>query len=596
MVMKIRHYLTYLISCLSFLCLLPGNADAQRFSVFGPDSRIPHNQFPLEKRFMWTPPVTKGGPVQSHKALVILAQFNDVYLSYTMDKFNNMLNQYGYKESDARDCAAKYLEDQFGYRFQIDLAGVVTVSKEQKYYGGNDPKTKRDSHVGTFIAEACTLADQQLEVDFSSYDEDGDGFVDHVFVFYAGEDEAQQSVNPNTGKRENEDLIWAHTARLKDTDYGSSLEFDGVKVDLYACASELYRLPSGMDTMAPIGTFCHEFCHCLGLVDLYDTDYELSGGIAAGTWGKTSLMDTGNYNMNGTTPPNLNAIELEILGIRMPEDLSVGNYNLLPLGTQGSKTYRILNPNDSTEYYLFECRDSTGWDSGIHGAGLLVYHIDKSPDIMMNSEVHGKSISSKERWEMYNEVNCCPGALVSGTGKVEQTKEKHQCADLVEADGRSDLNPTKQSLANIKGVFFPQVGVVAIGGEAAVKMPFWDGTFPNLAISNITCNGGSVSFKVTDVNSPLPPVPVDPPKDEDPLYIVVQYDAPLDHGLVPKGTTLTMYVSNTVGAKEEKWFFNNRAIGDPAAFKAESSGEIRAEIYRNDGNVDYVFKSIKVNQ
>ena len=38
------------------------------------------------------------------------------------------------------------------------------------------------------IIEACQLIDD--EIDFTKYDTDGDGVIDNVFVFYAGQSEA----------------------------------------------------------------------------------------------------------------------------------------------------------------------------------------------------------------------------------------------------------------------------------------------------------------------------------------------------------------------------------------------------------------------
>lgn len=56
---------------------------------------------------------------------------------------------------------------------------------------------------------------------------------------------------------------------LSLSDYGKVLQFDGVKVDTYACSCEL----NDQNKLDGIGTFCHEFSHCLDLPDLYDTSY-----------------------------------------------------------------------------------------------------------------------------------------------------------------------------------------------------------------------------------------------------------------------------------------------------------------------------------
>ena len=76
--------------------------------------------------------------------------------------------------------------------------------------------------------------------------------------------------------------------------------------------------------LCSIGTFCHEYSHTLGLTDYYDTDEGGSGGVAKGMWNVTALMDGGNFNDNGDTPPAYNALDREILGIGKPEQMKIG--------------------------------------------------------------------------------------------------------------------------------------------------------------------------------------------------------------------------------------------------------------------------------
>ena len=53
------------------------------------------------------------------------------------------------------------------------------------YYGAGDRHVVRYREL---VVEACTAAD--TTVDFSAYDRDGDGVVDHLFIIHAGDDEA----------------------------------------------------------------------------------------------------------------------------------------------------------------------------------------------------------------------------------------------------------------------------------------------------------------------------------------------------------------------------------------------------------------------
>ena len=201
---------------------------------------------------------------------------------------------------------------------------------------------------------------------------------------------------------------------------------------------------TGKYVLAGIGTFCHEYSHTFGLPDLYDTDYELSGGQAEALWRSTGLMDGGNMNNNGNTPPNYNAIDRECLGLGEPLMLTDGSHEIEPIDRDG--TYYRIDTGIPDEYFLLECRDNKAWDRHIGGKGLLVYHIDKSGNQAGKSDNYGKMLTAAERWNYYNEVNCRPD---------------RQCADLIEADpnvvgqargkGRS-FSPDDSQIA---AIFFP---------------------------------------------------------------------------------------------------------------------------------------------
>lgn len=583
--MKVGKIIPSLLFALLVFCggAAARNASAQvGWAVWSPYAKAPHNHFPLPRRYMWdgggvrTRGDMSSSPELPTKALVILAEFNDERFFYYGTVFRKMLLEEGYSSEGATGCAQQYFQDQLGNGFTITVAGIVRVQNDRHYYGENS-KTRKDLHIGEFVAEACLLAAAEpFNVNFSDFDQDGDGIVDNVFVFYAGEDEAQQP----EGK--NEDYIWAHCGSLSGGDYGKVLEVDNVKIDGYACASELFITSSGKSKMASIGTFCHEYAHSIGLMDMYDTDYELSGGTSAGLWRHTSLMDAGNYNNEGNTPPNFNAIERERLGLLTPKELSPGSYTVHPIGTKQAASFKVTNPADSTDYFLFEARSALqeGWDSYIGGSGLLVYHIDKSAVRAFPSETYEKDLSPLERWNFYNEINCRPD---------------HQCADLTEADGRNDKNPENSAYNDISGIFFPSGTASAIGHEANIKLSFWDGTQSTVTLSAISLkDDGTVTFSVSDAASPLPPEPTEPLKDEDPLYIIVQYSASVSGNVVTKGTVLDMKVSNSVGATSVEWFFDAVPIADPRAFTATSTGEITAVVSYGSGAKDCITKRITV--
>ena len=143
---------------------------------------------------------------------------------------------------------------------------------------------------------------------------------------------------------------------------------DGVTIDTYACGGEL----NGSGNIAGIGTMCHEFSHCLGYPDFYDTDY--SGGQGMFEW---DLMDSGSYNDDGYRPAGYTSYERWVAGWREPIKLvsTKASATCRPCKT-ADESYIIYNQGNRNEYLLLENRQKTGWDTDVPGAGLLILHVD----------------------------------------------------------------------------------------------------------------------------------------------------------------------------------------------------------------------------
>ena len=412
---------------------------------------------------------TKAEEPSVKHAIVILAAYSDVDFSYTRNDFVNMLTQDGYSVNGATGCAKEYFDNQFNgtIDFMFDVSSIVRLDNTRKYYGENDSYGD-DMRPAEMVRDACLKADD--EIDFSQYDDDGDGYADNVFVFFAGGDEAE-----NLSK---EEYVWSHAWYLSEADI--SLKLDGTTIDSYACTSELTKLRS-RNVMTGIGTFCHEYSHTFGLPDFYDTDYDDAGGWAAGLWLSTSLMDGGNANNNGNTPPYYNAIERELLGLTVPVPIvRNGSYTLEPIGTSG-QCYRLDTDTDG-EYFLFECRSADKWDKYIGGSGLLVYHIDRTESRM-------------DKWTFENTVNA---------------NATHQCADLIEADARVDYFNSEDEYydlsGSIKGVFYP-FGSESILQDNKPSLKLWNGRSSGISITHIEQNSdGSITFNVSGFDGEEPPL------------------------------------------------------------------------------------------
>ena len=155
--------------------------------------------------------------------LVILANFKDVRFEHTREEFESLLKEEGYSVNGATGSAKEYFDAQFGglMEFDFHVSDIVTLSRNRSYYGSNG-SDDNDKAPADMIAEACRLADDGI--DFSLYDDDKDGKVDNVFVFFAGEDEAEGADEDGGFYIRKHFVIVACGITVADTDDGSVLD------------------------------------------------------------------------------------------------------------------------------------------------------------------------------------------------------------------------------------------------------------------------------------------------------------------------------------------------------------------------------------
>lgn len=293
------------------------------------------------------------------KGLIILVQFaNKQFKAGSSAKalFQNVANTEGYSDNGFKGSVRDYFKAQsFGeFVLDFDVVGPYILDHNYSYYGQND-RNGDDLRPGEMIADALNAAD--ADVNFADYDWDGDGEVEQVYVLYAGEGEAS-STDKNT--------IWPHEWVLNEA-FGRSIKLDGVTLDTYACGNEL-----SSSSYDGIGTICHEFSHCLGYPDVYDTEYAGNYGM-----GGFDLMDSGSYNNDGFTPAGYTSYERWVAGWLQPTVLSSDTVvtGIKPLA-DGGEAFIVYNQGHPDEYYLVENRQKTGYDTYIPSAGLLFMHVD----------------------------------------------------------------------------------------------------------------------------------------------------------------------------------------------------------------------------
>ena len=328
--------------------------------------------------------------IGSPKSLVILVNFSDKSFITTDPEisFDNLLNQAGYSTNGGTGSARDYFMSSSYGKFSpdFDVIGPYTLPQNMAYYGTNDA-SGYDLKPEYMVIQACEAA-EAAGFDFAPYDTDGNNIIDNVFIYYAGNNEAEGA--PET-------TIWPHRWDINSSGYSGNKIFDGKTVNDYACTSEL-RGATGTN-MCGIGTFSHEFGHVIGLPDYYHTT---SAKASLETW---SIMDYGGYSNIGRTPPAYSAYDRFYLGWLTPQEINTpSDQTLLPLyqGTTqpantnqqayllSASTHNLTggNPNPK-EFFIVEYRKHTGWDtylgqdkysigtnSNIPSDGMLIWHID----------------------------------------------------------------------------------------------------------------------------------------------------------------------------------------------------------------------------
>lgn len=304
---------------------------------------------------------------QRHGLIILVnfadSKFNTSKFGPTQTLYSRIANEANYGENNFKGSISDYFKAQSGGQFLLDfdVAGPVTLPNGYSYYGQNDDDGY-DKRPKEMVKEACQVVDGS--VDFSKYDWDGDGEVEEVFVVYAGNGEHDTTNKPN--------LIWPHMDNLAN--YDEQLTLDGVTINTYACASEL----NGDKTLSGIGTFCHEFSHCMGFPDMYDTASD-GNNFGMGSW---DLMDYGSYNGDGYVPAGYSGYEKMVCGWTTPIELDKpmtvnGMERLADMG----QTYIIYNKGNRNEYYILENRQQSGFDKYLPGSGLLIERVDYDKDI-----------------------------------------------------------------------------------------------------------------------------------------------------------------------------------------------------------------------
>lgn len=316
--------------------------------------------------------------------LVLLADFKDCKFTVAdpVKNFDQYLNASGHGEGALKpfknDEGISHDEDMnYGsvaeyfycssmgkFRPVFDVAdGIVHLSQEVSYYGGDNSGNNGD-RMDRFIPEVINYANNNFNIDFSKYDSNDDGYCDLVYVIFAGQGE-------NTGGASS--TIWAKSS---STNIGT---FNGKRIGRYGVSCEL---ASNVQSISGIGVLCHELSHTMGMPDFYYT--YTNDAISDQGMEYWSVMDWGMYLPGwkknagaGTCPRSYTAWERSDMDwFEITPITSDGHYTLYPLNRSNGNAFKVVNPNNSSEYFILENSQQEEWCTALFGHGLQITHVN----------------------------------------------------------------------------------------------------------------------------------------------------------------------------------------------------------------------------
>ena len=297
---------------------------------------------------------------------VLLGKYSDVSTTYfNSSDFQNLL----FDNNPTGSMKEYYNEISYG-NFVVD--GDVSGWYNSSLTTGQAVQNTRQ-----YVAEIASLADPDL--DYGQYDNDGpdnipnsgddDGYADGLVVVYPG----CMSGNSN---------IWPHQSTLSSYEYvtnDASQNGGNIIVSTYMVCPELPGSGNCItDNICPMGVYAHEFGHVLGLPDLYDRDPSDGDSEGLGEW---CLMASGSWlGWYGDTPSHMSSWCKIELGWMEATSIA-SNQNNVSVSQLASTPFALKVWEDDyhwSRYFLIENRQQLGFDSQIHGPGLLVYHVDEN--------------------------------------------------------------------------------------------------------------------------------------------------------------------------------------------------------------------------
>jgi len=241
----------------------------------------------------------------------------------------------------------------------LDIDGSVlgwyTAWLPRFFYGNGRQSVWGLWGVKALIKEA--LRYYEPVVDFSQFDNDGDGVIDYFCVIWTG---------PNTGWGS---LWWGWCDTTKFFFGNDPFTVDGKRLGVFSWQPE-QRVRSD-NTVFTAQTLIHETGHALGLPDYYDYDGTKGPG---GGLGGFDMMDATQFDHNAFSKWMLDWIEPAVIinGAQTVTLRPADTYNDCVVIMPGQKPIALFSEFFMVQYRTF----GRGNDFFFPGSGLTIWHVD----------------------------------------------------------------------------------------------------------------------------------------------------------------------------------------------------------------------------
>ncbi len=392
--------------------------------------------------------------VGARRGLTMLFRFPDylVDATITQAQVDTYCNQEtGYTEFGNNGSVRQYFSDVSGglLTYTNHVTNYFTTPNNRDYY--TDESISQGIRAREIIRQGLNAL-EAANFDFRTLDLDGDGVIDGINCFYAG-----NTVNAWAKG------LWPHASGLSWTSAKTGLRAGGYQI-------------TDMRSTLQLGTFCHENGHMLcDYPDLYDYDGSSDGGP-----GVFCLMDGGGHGTNPNPPCGYLRYKSG-WGTATTVNASTNIQASLTAqsGTQVLGQFLIFSKS-ATEYYLIENRFKSGRDSSLPTGGIAIWHVDELGD---HSDERFAHQSNHENFEC---------ALIQADNLRDH--------EFSEGSDAGDLFYLGNTAALYTGTFNDSSDVSAMDNNAH----WWDGTNSGLRLSAFSARGNTMTLQVgtTSVSPP----------------------------------------------------------------------------------------------